>query len=1027
MRITFQTGDVSETGKQHVEKQQSSDNKRAGRDVRAQQAGAYQTNAYSVDFFSGDSQKWPVSGKEKGKSLALIQQEAGNIDVGIQQDYMTLMSNTLSEEDYKKLSEEGFHFQNMDPEEAVTIVDKIKAEMARSGQVIVGYTDDLDMDTLAAAVGSEALARSVAEQFAQADIPLTEENLEQIGKAWDMASELNAPTEGTYQYMVDNGMEPEVLNFYLAESSGAQTIEQSKTQSAGGYYAEDIQGYYTQSAVKETKEGLKEQVSQDQNLQKQVDKVIAQAGFTADDETREQAFWLMEKGLPLTAENLKRLDELQKVTFPVTEEAFAKAAANAIAEGKNPVHANLAKSGNIYERAAEVYDYYNSEEVWTELGGDITARRQLEEIRLRMTAEVNVKLLKSGFSIDTAPMEQLIEALKQAEKQVAENYFPEDGQAVEKYQLYQNTNQVVKELPDMPAQTLGIYSQHEGRITLAEFHEEGRTLQETYQRASESYEALMTAPRKDLGDSIRKAFTNVDAIIEELGVRPVEANRRAVRILGYNRMEITPENIEKIMAADRQVRDVVEKMTPSSVFKMIRDGVNPLEKSFAELQEYFDENAESYEETAESYSRFLYGLEQKKDITKQEREAYIGIYRMLRQIEKSDGAAIGAVINSQAELQFSNLLSAVRSGKFKHMDVRVEDAFGGVLEIVRNGESIDSQIAGAFVKDVRDIVTEVSYSEDAQEEALAQELEQIREAALTDNEAAALLQRGEITPNAGNLLAAQALLQPDNNLFRESIDSIRKNSQENISEAGDEENLDASDLVQSSEELLESLSDKDVFRESYQEMVDTLQKQVEDASINQADSSIDVRSLQMVHKQLSIAGKLAASEEYMIPMYIGEKLAKVHLTMEHGSGEKGGIHIAVALSGGEQIEAHLTMSASTEASMGKRALQGFLAGNTESEVMKLKRTADIFSDYISEGRENLQDVSVEALPIVSRESYAASAHSADTLSKLPNGNIMGTEANDTMTDGSENIELYHIAKVFLQAVQEEEVAYENQL
>ena len=44
--------------------------------------------------------------------------------------------------------------------------------------------------------------------------------------------------------------------------------------------------------------------------------------------------------------------------------------------------------------------------------GDITARRQLEEIRLRMTAEVNVKLLKRGFAIDTAPMEELIEAAK---------------------------------------------------------------------------------------------------------------------------------------------------------------------------------------------------------------------------------------------------------------------------------------------------------------------------------------------------------------------------------------------------------------------------------------------------------------------------------------------------------------------------------------------------------------------------------------------------------------------------------------
>lgn len=1023
MRITFQTGDVSETGKQYIEKPQTGSAK-AGKGP-----AAYQTGAYQVDFSSGAGQNFNVLGKEKGKSFSDLQQEAGNTDMSVLQNYMTLMSNILSEEDYKKLSEEGFHFQNIDPEEAVTIVDKIKAELARSGQVIVGYTDDLDIETLAAAVGSEALARSVAGQFAQSNLPLTQENVEQIGQAWDMASQLSAPTQGTYQYMMDNGMEPEIQDFYLAENSGAQTAEQGLAQNTGGYYAEEIQGYYAQSA----KEGQQKPDTQEQNLQKQIDKVIEKAGLEGNKENRERAFWLLEKGLPLTAENLKRLDELHQVTFPVTEEVFAAAAAAAVAEGKNPIHANLAHPRNIYEKAAEVDAYYHSEEIWSELGGDITARRQLEEIRLRMTAEVNVKLLKSGFSIDTEPMEQLIEALKQAEKQVAESYFPEDAQAVEKYQLYQNTNQAVRELPDMPAQILGSYCLREESFTLAEFHAEGRTIQETYQRASESYEALMTAPRKDLGDNIRKAFSNVDAIIEELGVRPVEENRRAVRILGYNSMEITPENIERVMAADRQVQDIVKKMTPASVLKMIRDGVNPLEESFDELQKYFDSNEESYEEAAESYSRFLYGLERQKEITEQEREAYIGVYRMIRQIEKSDGAAIGAVINSQAELQFANLLSAVRSSKFKHMDVKVEDAFGFSLEVVRKGEAIDDQIAQAFVKDVKEIMTEVSYSEEAQEQYLAQELELVREAALTDTEAAALLQRGEVTPDAGSLLAAQALLQPDNNLFAASLPKKIRNI---VSEESNEDPASAyvaekgeltDELAQTAEGLLNSLSDKDAFRENYQEMVDDLKEQAEEATVNQADTSLDVRSLQMVHKQLSIAGKLSASEEYIIPMYIGEKLAKVHLTMEHGSGEKRGVHIAVALSGEEQIEAHFTMKAANREFGGKRTLQGFLTGNTESEVTKLKRTADIFSDYISEGRENLQDVSVEALPIVSRESYAASAHSADTLSKLPNGNIMGTEANDTMTDGSDNLELYHIAKVFLQAVQEEEVAYENQL
>ncbi len=980
VRITFQTGDVPEGGRQYGEKQ-AVRGEDAGRNVDAGRTGAAQNrgSAYQVDFLSRKEKGWiPGSsmGREKGKSLIELQQEAGNIDVGIQRDYMTVMSNTLSKEDYAKLSEEGFHFDNIDPEEAVTIVDKIKAELARSGQIIVGYTDDLDLDTLAAAVGSDTLARAVADSFRQADIPLTEANLDQVQRAWDMASGLTQPTEGAYQYMVDNEMQPEIWDFYLAENSGAQAAA-----GVPAYYAEDIQGYYTQSA----------DTAVEGRLQEQIDKVIEQAGFPVDEESRQSASWLMERGLPLTAENLERLADLQKVAFPVTEEVFAQAAAHAIAEGKNPVHGDLSKtdgSANLYQKAADVLAHYQTEVDWESLGGDLTARRQLEEIRLRMTAEVNVRLLKSGFAIDTAPMEQLLEALKQAESQVAEDYFPKDPQAVEKYRAYHQTNQILEELPAMPARILGDYAAGGETPTLSGFYRQGQQLQEDYRKANESYEALMTAPRSDLGDSIRKAFANVDDIVKDLGFVLTEENRRAVRILGYNRMEMTVENVEKVREADRQVQKMIHKMTPASTLKMIREGINPLEKSFEELETYFDQTEAEYEESAESYSRFLYGLERRNAITEEERAAYIGIYRMLHQIQSSDGAVVGALVNSQAQIQFSNLLSAVRTGKFKHMDVKVEDALGTVESVIRSGESITDQIARGFVEQVENILTEVSYSQEAQAAYEEEALSQIRQAALTENDAIALLERGEVPANAGNLLAAQELLQAESNLFEEIADRWKDR-----------------DRRQTYENLLGNLENKDIFRETYEQTLDTLQEEVQDESLNQADTSVDVRSLRMVNKQLSIAAGLASSEEYILPMYIGENLTKVHLTIERGSAEKGGVHIAVTLPQGGQVEAHFTLE--------KGTLRGFLAGNTEEEVTKLKRAADIFSDYISEGREGLQDISLKELPVIGKEAVGAF------------GDRIGTEADSTQTDGAENIELYHIAKVFLQAVQEEEVAYEN--
>ncbi len=883
----------------------------------------------------------------KGKTLTELQQEASCADVGVSQDYMTVMSNTMSEEDYRELSREGFHFASMDPEEAVTIVDKIKAELARSGKHIAGYTDDLDMETLAAAVGSESLARALSESFREADIPLTEENIAAVEKAWNMASELEPPTEGAYQYMVDNEMEPEVWNFYLAENSGADTAK------SGGNVSRKDMDYLS-----------------DENMLRQIDQVLEQAGYEPDGENRQAAQWLLERRLPLTAENLGRLKDLREVQMPVTEERFAAAAAEAVASGKDPVYADLSKNGGtggtVYEKAVEVLDYYKARyeaqerpefastaeaQKWLSDQGNLTARKHLEEIRLRMTAEVNVRLLKSGFAIDTAPMEELIAALREAEKAVAESYFPADAEAVSKYESWNQTNDVLRELPGLPAQLLGIVriyeADGENATILEHFHAQGVALQQTYERAGESYESLMTAPRPDLGDSIRKAFGNVEELVRELGLEPTEANCRAVRILGYNHMDITGENIDRVKDADAQVRTLIEKMTPAATLQMIRDGINPLEQSFEQLNEYFDSLPPDFQEQAESYSRYLYGLEQNKQITEQERETYIGVYRLLHQIERKDGAAVGAVLNTQSELQFANLLSAVRSGNFRHMDVRATDELGVLRELVRTAEnkSITEQIEAGYRKE---------------------QLEELRRVTETEQAAVAMLERGELPATAENLLAAQELAEDARNPFK----ALRRKA----------------------EELWEQLSDKESFQTEYDETVSKMQAETEELVFHAAETSLDVRALQMNHRQLSIMGSLARNEEYVLSMYVGDELAAVHLTLERGGAQKGGISIAVDFGENSHIEAKLQVK--------NGRVDGFLLGKTPQEVTKLQEASDIFYNLLNENASI--DLEAVKLPVVSRG----------------NINVTGTSESNSQGEAAspDNGTLYRVAKLFLQAI-----------
>ena len=931
VRITFQQQNLSELKKDQIPVRSTDGTVHAGYvSMKMQDAGVYLGTAI------GDA---GLKNTGKGKSLIELQQEAGNTDVGVMQDYMTLMSNTMSEEDYAKLQEEGFDLGSLSPEETVTIVDKIKAELLKAGVKIQGYTDDLDLETLTEALGSASLAKEVTESFANADIPLTRENMAAVETAHNLAQELKTPDEGTVHYLIDNNLELNLWNLFLAQNSGAATgNKQGKVPS---FSTEQVKGYYIKN----------ETVSDWKGLSEQIDKLIEKSGFEVNETNREYAKWMIENHLPLTKESMDLLTELKNVKIPFSEKDLAKSFATAVQEGKNPSFASVVKpTESIYEKAIRIAEYYHSEAVTEQNFTNLTARRQLEEIRLRMTAEVNVKLLKSGFSIDTAPMEKLLDALQQAEKELATSYFPKDENAIDKFRIYEKAQNVIREIPFLPVASLGHTAADIQKISTEEFYNVGNNLKQAYEKAGERYETLMTVPRSDLGDNIRKAFANVDDLLEDLGQSITEENRRAVRILGYNHMSIDVDNLVKVKEADYLVQSVVEKMKPAITLKMIRDGINPLEKSFMDLDEYLSGQEPEYHEEAESYSRFLYGLERRGNISDEERESFIGIYRLVHQIEKSEGAAIGSLINTQSVLNFANLLSAVRSGKLKHLDVRANDSLGLVSELVREGESISDQIGKAFAKEY----------DRTQMEAYRDAIASVSQEDIT------LLERSEFPANAENIMAAKAMM--DKNSFLPRIG--RKEKQR--------------------EKLWEKLGTES-FQEEYESILQETAKEAEGESFSSNQNSLDVRSLKLVYKQLTIALGVCKKHEYFLPMQVGEQMAKVHLTIQHSNEKSGVVDIAVMFTEKNKLQAEFYFD--------EGVLYGKLEKDTQDKVMNCEGIAD---NFVKEAEK------IWKIGDIRTGSFDAG--------------IANTKAG---TDAEiDNQELYRVAKVFLAAVQNGE-AYEN--
>jgi hypothetical protein len=327
----------------------------------------------------------------------------------------------------------------------------------------------------------------------------------------------------------------------------------------------------------------------------------------------------------------------------------------------------------------------------------IKARRQLEEIRLKMTLEAAGRLKQKGIQVETERLEKVVEELRRLEDSYDRKLLSEaDADASPSaIQTLRATTQSMEQLRYLPSAVLGATLTEGATQTIPELLNAGTRLQAEYVKAGTAYETLATVPNSEYGDSIRKAFANLDSLLNEMKVENTEANQRAVRILGYNQMEISQENIDRVKIYDSEVTSLIHNLHPAVTVRMIKEGINPLNMPISELNSTIDRMKKEQGITSEDrFSNYLHRLEKENGITPEERKAYIGVYRLLYNVEKSDGAALGAVIKADQEVTLSHLLTAVQTSKKGKIAATIDDDFGLVTEISRNKESISEQLGG---------------------------------------------------------------------------------------------------------------------------------------------------------------------------------------------------------------------------------------------------------------------------------------------------------------------------------------------
>ena len=986
--------------------------------------------------------------KEEKKTIIDEIEQSGSMDAGERKAQMAVLAETTSPEDYKKMQEEGFSLDDTTSNKIVTVTDKIKAQLAKAGVDISAFGDDLDLEQLAQITGSPELAAQIADSLREADLPLTDDNFKQIAETVDMADSLSSLDDGAVKYLIDNQLEPTVQNIYFARHSASAGYMPAEQQ--------DISSFLPQ-----------------------VKNVIASAGLEVNDDTIATSKWMLENDIPLTKENLTYAQALRQTELTTSAENVAALAAEAVSEGKSAQDAVILSGYTWMEQAQNAVDTVEnatdedlvyivekglpltldslreaaanrvSESTVQDADGNytqkgqqlLTARRQLEEIRLAMTAEANYRLLKQGISIDTEPLVKLVEQLKDQENEYYRNLLMSEGvdATKEQVELFGEVDKKVTDMRYVPAYVLGMKDADVS--TINGVHEAGTELKTSFEKASRQYETLMTAPRADLGDSIQKAFRNVDDILNDLGMELTDENRRAVRILGYNSIDITQDSVLTMKAADEEVQRVFKNMTPAVVTQMIKRGINPLEMDFTSLNQEAEsiKSEELGGEDNRKFSEYLWKMEQNHEISEEERSSYIGIYRLIRQVENTDGAAIGALIQQGAPLTMKNLLTAVRSEKrSSKMDYSVDYNFEGVSGTSK-GSSITDQIEAAYqnncLKDASELLTperaKVLFEQDMEWENMTPEelkavltqageqadessidadyakeqLAQLEQAANADESIYRILDKYDIPNTVSNVLAMESMLNQRNQMFRKIFGS-------STADHNGDDQVDAEDLETIKQELLEEFgeavsepADMAVAQEKLGELAENVMKTM----INSDHvTSLDVRDMKMLSAQLSVNSILAKEEQYAVPVMVNDELMNVSVKIVRGVDKKGIVDI--------MMESELRGKIAATFQAKEDGIHGLIATDSEETAELFKGQTQDLSDLLGGENDDVTELHCAHIPDLDLNHFSMGAFGVDAKEETQLSDSQKAENRDTYR--VQTSRLYGIAEHFIKAVKE---------
>lgn len=956
--------------------------------------------------------------------------ETSIVDLEKEQEALSDANQRMTKEDYEDLSKEGISLEKYELERFERALERIKSQReivtkSIDFKVKLVKQEEEDLRKVGLSdIADPALKVFVATMLESMNLPASNTNIAAVTNATKLACQAVNLADASIAYLLEGQYEITPVNIYMANFNAKDQI----------------------NSYVPTKE------SDWESLEGQVSQLLEQFHKNGLDVTMDEAKWLFDHDLAINEEMAFGYQQLRWLQENMSIEQVVGGIVHAMASGTKAMDAVLV-DGNHMRIESMVKQYQNISDEALEsvvMSGSkinlvnlqaamekegsfgsqdqnprgqqenelqkelnlITARRQLEEIRVRLTYEAGMKLAVKGISIQTEGIDELVTKLKGLETEYYQKLLLEAGSTLEKdsVELLQKTFECKNTIAQAPSYVLGVKFAERTQVTLGSLAELSGNMSDQLRHANEAYEPLMTAPRADMGDRIEKAFANMDSLLEELSVEPSFANKRAVRILSYNQMEITKSSIEQMKEYDLKVHNLIESLKPAATVELIKEGVNPIDLPIDELKERLDQIANDMGDTQEErYSNYLAKIQKTDTLTQEQRESYIGIYRLLNNVEKSDGKAIGYLVNSGREITLNNLLSAVRSIKAEGMDATIDDSFGLLSDITYQSMSIGDQIGAAFSGNTPGESATIAYNNELSntlyKEATPEFFEYVErtqdlmncsmeqlyekyqeyqnlygitkdttyESFLTQVQAAMdmtqemkFLKNYHVDVNVSNIIATNDVLM-NSVQFRRSISSHIANSKE---------------VPQTFE--LESINTHKEFNKKYQNFVNSCEEGLREAFENPTLTVEKMLAINGCLKGTSLLKDLSKKQFYQIPVEVEGRIVEVGLSIQSGSEEKGKLSI--------KMDSETFGTVNLECKLVDEELRGFVLCEMKPMAGVLEHSLDMMKEKL------LTQVKDVQLHIGTQDQAGLS---------------LITSTSEDRQDEDQTETLYQIAKIFI--------------